>query len=637
MRNKIKELEKRILDARDAYYNSDNPILSDKAFDSLVDELKSINPNSKAITMIGAPSHTTTEWKKAKHQITMGSLDKVNTPEDLIKWANDVAPNEELWVVEKLDGLSIELIYEYGFLIQAITRGDGFIGEDITTNVINMGGVFKELYDFNSNLPDTFTGSLRGEIIMTKSNHRSYFVDKANPRNAASGVSKRLDGIGSEHLDILFYQVLGDVDFSYEQEQYYWLVCHKLKTPNAWLFNNSKYLCDFWRKYQDSERNKLDYDIDGLVVRVNNLAIQTFLGDKDLRPKGAIAFKFDNETRESIIRAIVWQVGNSGRLTPVATIDPVTLVGATVTRASLYNLAYVEELKLDVGATVLISRANDVIPRVEELVIGTGTIMQPPAQCPECNGVVGLVGENLHCTNSILCPAQIIGRIKNWISELNLLEWGEALLEKLVISGKILNVADLYKLTVDDLASIDRMGKKSAQKCYDILWQASEIPLETFLGGLSISMIGSTTIKLIINSGIDSLDKFLVSNATEFEKVAGVGPIKAKSLEDGLYANRDLIRSLLNNGVKIKPRITGKLANKSICFTGSMVNKRPILEKMAMDAGADIKNTVGKGLNYLVIADINSTSSKAITARRVGTCLLSEEQFLELIKQNVEV
>jgi len=356
------------------------------------------------------------------------------------------------------------------------------------------------------------------------------------------------------------------------------------------------------------------------------------LGDKDMCPKGAIAFKFDNEARESVIRGITWQVGNSGRLTPVATVDPVVLVGATVTRASIYNLSYIEELGLDVGATVLVARANDVIPRIEELIKSTGTIAEPPTHCPECNGLTEMQGENLVCTNSVLCPAQIVGRIKNWIKELNVLEWGDTLIEKLVESKKVTTVADLYTLTVDDMANLDRMGKKSAQKCYDLLWAGKEVPLEVFLGALTIPMIGQSTIKAIMNVGCDSLEKFGQLTATEFEQVPGVGPTKAKSLADGLQANQKLILQILDNGVKIKVRAVGILSGTSVCFTGSMNIKRPILEKMAADAGADIKGSVGKGLTYLVIADPSSTSSKAVAARKLGTKLISEEDFLDLVK-----
>lgn len=620
--SRIKKLETDILKARDDYYNG-QPTVSDKVFDAWIAELKTLDPNNKAITSVGAPVNAS-EWKKATHQIPMGSLDKVNTPIELSKWVDDTAPNEKLLVIEKLDGLSIEVIYENGSLSQGITRGDGLIGEDISINVMKMGGV-------PSQLKDNFTGSLRGEIIMKKSIHQKYFADKANPRNAASGVSKRLDSVGSEHLDILFYQALGDIDFKTEEEQLNWLIAQGTSTPNFWVLSNALSVNAWWREYQDKNRLKLDYDIDGLVVRVNDLVKQLSLGDKDMRPKGAIAFKFDNETRESIIRAIVWQVGNSGRLTPVATIDPVSLVGATITRASLYNIAYIEELGLDIGATVLVARANDVIPRIEELVKGTGKTAKLPNKCPECDSHVKLDGENLVCLNTRTCPAQVVGRIKNWIKELNILEWGDTLVERLVESGKVKTVADLYKLTVTDLANIERMGEKSAQKCYDLLWADSEIGLDIFLGALSIPMIGASTIRMIMDAGCDTLEKFGQLKADNFEEVNGVGPTKAKFLADGLKNNQSLILKLLDNGVKIKAKIQGTLTGTSLCFTGTMKNKRPVLEKMAADAGANVKSSVGKGLTYLVIADTNSTSSKAVAARKFGTKLISEDDFLNLV------
>lgn len=254
-----------------------------------------------------------------------------------------------------------------------------------------------------------------------------------------------------------------------------------------------------------------------------------------------------------------------------------------------------------------------------------------PNNCPNCDMLLSFSGEYLQCTN-FNCSAIVKGRIQNWISELNVKEWGDELVSKLIDSGKVNNIADLYKLTINDLASLDRMGDRSAQKCYDILWANKEVSLEVLLGALSIPMIGQTTIKTIISAGCDSLEKFGQLNAVQFEQVPGVGPTKAKFLADGLLANKQIILDLLDNGVVVKDKIVGKLTSKSICFTGKSENKRSVLEKMAADAGADVKSSVGKSCSYLVIADPNSTSSKAQAARKVGTTLITEDEFLDMIK-----
>ena len=627
-KDRIKEIADELLRAKYTYYNIKLPdgmqplVLSDKVYDAREAELKTLDPNHWVIKIVGAPQ-TQSEWQKAKHQIPMGSLNKVNSPTEMSSWAKD--KDCKVWfVTQKLDGLSIECVYEHGILVQAITRGDGETGEDITVNVKRMGGV-------NSDLKDDFNGSLRGEIIMQKSVWKQDFPEKANPRNAASGVSKRLDGVGVDKLNILFYQVLGDVDFKTEVEQFEWMRQHQVGCPHYWGFKTIDEVNDHWRDYQDTKRDLLNYDIDGLVVRINDFAKQMSWGDKDLRPLGAMAFKFDNETRESILRDIIWQVGNSGRLTPVAIVDPVQLVGATVTRASLYNIAYIEELGLDIGAKVLVARANDVIPRIEELVKGTGTIAKAPKRCPECDGAVDMQGENLVCTNTDACKAQIVGRIKNWIKELNLLEWGDTLVEKLVEAKKVKTISNLYLLKVDDIANLDRLGEKTAKKCLDILDANKKVPLEVFLGALSIPLIGQSSIKLIMKAGCDTLEKFGQLNAAAFEQVAGLGPIKAKSLDDGLKHNQKLIIDLLKNGVEVKEIVDGKLTGKSFAITGALSIKRAVVEKMIQDNGGEVKGSVGKGLSYLIIADPQSTSSKAQAARKFGTILINESQFLDLL------
>jgi len=357
---RVSELESLIQQARHDYYNTGIPTVTDEVYDAWVDELAEFKADSPALVAIGATP--VSEWRKVAHSIPMGSLSKVNNLEELTAWVMGTgeAKFEPLLVTEKMDGISIAVSYVNGAFSQALTRGDGVTGEDISVNVARMNGV-------PGKLAKKFTGVLRGEVVLLKSDHLKHFPTYANPRNAASGIAKRLDGQGSEHLTIFFYHVAEGHEFESEGEQFEWLSSQGLKIPNWYVTAMTPGIRtphDLWLEYQQFKRDELDYEIDGLVVRLNNFVKQLALGETDGRPKGAVAFKFAPMTRESVLQRIDWQVGGSGRITPVAIFNPVQLLGATITSASLYNWAYVKSLGLTPSCKILIARAGDVIPRV---------------------------------------------------------------------------------------------------------------------------------------------------------------------------------------------------------------------------------------------------------------------------------
>jgi len=623
--NKIKELELKIATAQNAYYNG-SEIISDDEYDALVYELSSLDPSNKLLHVVGAePSK---EWVKEKHLHPLGSLNKVNFPDEMTKWISDAANNKPVMVVEKLDGLSLGCQYEGGKLVKACLRGNGFEGENILKNVLKMENCVKQI-----TTDKKFTGTIRGEIVLTKSNHNAYFPEYSNPRNAASGLCRRSDSEGSEYLTLMMYDVISDTDISTEEEKFNFLKQNKFSIPNYKLCKKSNEVNDLWKLYQDKTRDSLDYEIDGLVVCINDLDAQESLGETNLRPKGKMAFKFANKFISTVVKNITWATGNSGRITPICWVEPVNLLGSNVEKASVYNVANVESLGLDVGAQVLICKANEIIPKIEKVIKSTGTIAKTPKKCGDCNADLEMQGKNLTCTNSLECPSQVCGRIESWIKDLNILEWGTGLISKLVESGKVVTIADLYKLTVDDLASLDRMGEKSANKCYNLLWAYTEIPLDIFVGGLSLQMIGSSTIRACMSAGHDTLDKLLSMKISDFESVPGVGPIKAQFLFDGLKKNKALIDELLGLGLTIKKKIVGNLSNKSFCFTGALSEKRPVLEQMVIDAGGTVKNSVGKDLMFLVSADPDdSTSTKSQKAIKNGTKIIGEQQFMKMLK-----
>lgn len=623
---RVVELEGLIQQARHAYYNTDTPDVTDEVYDAWVDELSTLKNDSRALTQVGAAP--VSEWSKVRHSIPMGSLSKVNSLEGLTAWVMSTGSTKtaSLLVTEKLDGISIAVEYVSGVFSRAVTRGDGVTGEDISVNVAKMKGVL-------GRLPGAFTGVLRGEIILTKSDHARHFSQYANSRNAASGIAKRYDGQGCEYLTIVFYQVADGADFANEDEQFVWLAEMGLKVPNWYvtaMVPGIRTPHDLWLEYQQFKRAELDYEIDGLVVRVNALAEQLALGEVDGRPKGAVAFKFAPMTRESVLRRIEWQVGASGRITPVGIFDPVRVLGAEVTNASLYNVGYINSLGIDAGAKILIARAQDVIPRIVAVRVATGTVAAAPLQCPSCEGQTAMDGEYLVCT-SMTCPAQTIGRLRRYVSVLDIKEWGETLIEKLVEMGLVQDVADLYSLTAEQLAEVDRMGPKSAAKAIKTLRAKRKVPLETLLGALSIPLCGPSTIKLAMDAGFDTLELLSGASLAQLERVSGLGPARAFALHNWLALESGLISKLLEQGVEIESKYHGPLSGKTVCFTGTSKKSRAELERLVKEAGGGVKATVGKKLTYLVLPDASSNSSKAQAARKNGTTCVSEHELLQMI------
>jgi DNA ligase (NAD+) len=617
---RIKELESTIAKAQNAYYNG-SEIITDDEYDALVYELSCLDNGNSALAKIGADP--VDSWVKSKHLTPLGSLNKVNYPHEMEKWIAETLFNKEVVVVEKLDGLSLGLQYENGRLIKACLRGNAIEGEDILPNVLKMQGCVTNLH--------SFSGTVRGEILLKNSLLEKHFKEYSNPRNAASGICRRFDGKGCEHLTLMCYQIIGDDNFVTEEEQLKFLARNKFIVPNYKVCKSHKEVTKMWEEYQKSTRDALDYAIDGLVINCNNLEFQESLGATDLRPKGKKAFKFANQFIKSTVTKIDYQIGASGRATPICWFNKVNLLGSEIEKASVYNVAYVNELGLDVGAEVLVCKANEIIPRVEKVVKSTGTVAEPPVSCPECKTKLKTEGEYLICPNTLACPAQITGKIENWVSQLNILEWGVALIQRLIDAGKVKTIADLYRLSVDELTNIDRMGKKSAKKCHQILWDNVELPLETFLGSLSIPMIGAVVVKMVISAGYDTLESIQKLSILQLQEINGLGPVKAESFYNGLITNKLLIEELLSLGIKIKQKAKGKLTGITFVITGSFSMKRSEMEKLIEDNGGAVKSSVGKDTSFLICSDPNSGSSKIASAKKNGTKVIEEEEFKKII------
>jgi len=354
------ELTKKIEEARLAYYGPGQPIMTDSEYDRLEEELRKAEPEHWLLKSVGAPPGDN-GWEKVKHSVVMGSLNKAQTSEEVEKWAQK-APGQGVFLTEKFDGLSCLLSYKNGDLVRGATRGDGTIGEDITRNVSLMKGVQIRLQGEYAN----WSGHLRGEIVCLKSDHTKYFPGDSNPRNTASGTAKRQsDPEKCRHLTVFIYQVLPDTRIIPSKAQELFEAGRMgFFVPPYKIFQSLEEVETEYQRYI-KERKNIDYDIDGLVLEFNDTRIVEQLGERDGRPKGAVAYKFPHEMAETKIEDVIWQVGNSGRITPVAIFQEVFLDGARITRASLHTAERFKKLKLKRGDRILVSRRNAVIPYVE--------------------------------------------------------------------------------------------------------------------------------------------------------------------------------------------------------------------------------------------------------------------------------
>jgi DNA ligase (NAD+) len=628
---RIAELVTLLRKHKDAYYNG-TPKVSDAAYDALEDELRELDPKNDLLQSVGAPVTRVAEWEKARHAIVMGSLNKAVSEDEFRKWASrcDQLATEQglkpissdLFVTEKLDGLSLAVTYEKGQLKEAITRGDGEVGERITANAQRMKGVPQRLEQ-----PVSVT--VRGEIILKLSDMKKAFPGAANPRNQASGTSKRFDGQGCEHLTVLFYDLEGE-DHPTEEAKFSRLAALGLLSPNFIASDLEGAIAEHGL-YAKTKRAKLDYEIDGLVMRANDVHSQHMLGEKANRPRGAVAFKFASQAKVTTVIDIVWETGSSGRVSPVAVVEPVALAGATVQRASLHNATHVAELGIGIGDEVLVSRRNDVIPYVEEVVTKNGPVAQPPTNCAICSQKLEKTGEYLSCRNRT-CRALVEGRIQNWVDAQGILEWGEKLIAQLVEAKLVKEPADLYKLEPEQIAGLERRGMIIATKVLENLKSPLPLSLPKFLAALGIENFGAQTAKAIVAGGFDSLDKVMAATLEQLQPLPGVGPAKAKAVTEGLQERADEIKRLLKVGVvPVTQAASGPLAGKTFCFTGALSRPRKVLEQMVEERGGTLLSGVTKELNYLVMDDPTSGSSKAQKAKKYGTECIDENAFLKLI------
>ena len=487
-----------------------------------------------------------------------------------------------------------------------------------------------------------FTGYIRGEIVLKKSDHKKHVPEYKNPRNAASGIAKReSDPTPCKHLTVVCYQVITKKHkITTKTMEMKLLKALGFVIPNWAEAADEKAVEKYYQKYVKTTRDKLDYEIDGLVLEYDDLEVMEYLGEHDGRPKGARAYKFPHAQQPTKLKEIVWQVGNSGRVTPVAVFEPVELAGATVGQASLHNESNVLRLAekcpqglLGMDDTILVSRRNDVIPYVEKVVSPAQNLrFVTPKKCPSCDRDIQKQGEYLMCTNTRGCPAQQSGAIKRWVKKLDIKEWGDGLIEALCESGMVKTIADIYLIDDEEMADLElsgkRLGQKSADKALRNLRDKMDIRIGDFVGSLGIDLCGQSICQMIVDAGFDTLEKMEDATVAEIEAIPKLGGTKAKAFVDGFRRRKKLIDNLLSAGIAIKGPVKGKLTGSSFCFTGI---RDKTLEGEIKDAGGSIKGSVGKGLTYLVAKDPSSTSGKAKKARDYGVSVIGVDDVKAML------
>lgn len=609
------------------YYQEGDSGLTDRQYDEIKDEFVARFPDHEYVAQIGA-AIVQPNFQVFPHTIKMGSQSKVNTPEELIDWHNkqqDKVDKKISYIVsEKMDGFSLSLKYVKGKLVQALTRGNGIEGEDVTENVKKMKKVCLQL-------KQPVTGYFRGEAIIFIEDFNEYFSEKANPRNAAAGTVRRIDGERCEHISFLSYDcLLEDKKFSTEIEKMKFIEACGLTTPNYEECESVEKVVEVWQGYEKGKREQSLYEMDGLVVTINDLKSQDMLGIINQKPRYSRAFKFSAQVGETTIEKVSWFVGRTGRITPVAQVKPVKLSGVTITNVTLHNLSEIKRLRIKQGSNVLIKRAGDVIPKIEEVVGNEGTELEIPSACPSCGKNTFEEEIFLWCKNSH-CPAQNYETLLYWVKSLEIKGFGDELVYRLVEAGLVKEPADFYLLTKEQISGLDRQGEKSSAKVLEALHKKKELNLPQFIKGLGISSISEKTTE-VIQSKFHSLEDMQKASEEELSLIHGIGSIVAKNFKQGLEDRKNIISNLLKH-VTIKeyqPVEGGFLEGKSFCFTGVRDKE---LEAFITQNGGKIASGVSKTLTYLVAKDLEESSSKLVKAKELMVPVVTLESLKELIKK----
>lgn len=662
VQQKIETLREALHQHNYHYYILDQPIISDFEFDEMLKELQTLEQQYPEFWDANSPTQRvgggiTKNFPTVQHQFRMYSLDNSYDYDDLEDWEKRIQKTIEEpveFVAElKYDGASISILYENGILKEAVTRGDGFQGDEITTNIRTISDIPLKL---KGDVPERFF--MRGEIYLTRKNFDKINAAREeegldpfmNPRNTASGSLKMQDSgeVRKRGLSAVLYQFVGE-ELPAES---HWELLQKSKD---WGFKTSaqaklcksldevKAFIDYW----ETERHQLPFEIDGIVLKVNSLKQQRLLGYTAKSPRWAMAYKFKAEKVETELQSVSYQVGRTGAITPVANLKPVLLAGTIVKRASLHNEDIIRKLDLHNGDMVYVEKGGEIIPKI----VGVNTEKRTPestaiqyiSHCPECGTeLVKIEEQAIHfCPNELHCPPQVVGKMIHYVSRkaLNIENLGQETIEQLYREKLIENPADFYTLTKEQLLPLERMAEKSAQNIISGIEKSKDIPFEKVLFGIGIKHVGETVAKKLVKN-FPSIDELKAATVEELCQVEDIGTKIAISIQD-FFANTEnllMIERLKSYGVQLEKQdthtevLSNALEGKTFVFTGKLsLFTREQAEDMVEKHGGKNISAVSKNLNYLVVGE--KAGSKLKKAQAIGTItILDEQQFLEMVE-----
>lgn len=639
------------------YYTLDKPLVDDATYDELMNELLTIEKNYPEITRDDSPSKKVgatiqTSFEQVRHDPPMLSLANAMDEGDINDFYERCCKLLGTSTIEycaelKYDGLAVELVYSNGIYVQGSTRGDGEVGEDVTENIATIKRVPTKL---PGDAPDYL--SVRGEVIMrhgeferlNEIRRQNGEQEFANPRNAAAGSLRQLDPniTAQRELDIVLYGI-GKMEpasmINTQSQLYDYFKKVGLPAPHYYEVGLLQGIKQFY-KYWMENRYTLDFDIDGVVVKVNDITVREKMGSTSKAPRWAIAWKFPAREAITVLKSVDYQVGRTGLITPVANLEPINIGGVLVKRATLHNFQEVKRLDIKIGDTVKVIRAGDVIPKVVEVIKDKRKDVRPiavPETCPACNSTLQHEDIYIRCVNAS-CPAKEYETLCFFVSKdgMDIEYVGPELLKRLYDQKKIKTIADIYALKREDLLQVERMGEKIADKIIDSINKRREVTLSHFLRALGIRNVGDHMAKVIAKHA-GSLQKLMVMSQEELMTIPEVGPGVAQSVYEFFHneGSLTLIRQMFANGVTVKDEKVQEASDnpfkgKTVVFTGTLQNMtREEAEGLIESIGGRASGSVSSKTDFVVAGE--EAGSKLDKAKKLQIRILSEDEFMKMI------